>query len=236
MAASPHDDGLVTSEGSAMSLRARLLLLLCALGACTQASADERGPGWEMGLDVIYQDAQAINFDGDSQVRLQTDYGISAWLGYRFNTHFDMQWTLDWNDIDYKSTLTSQSPFGLTANIDGTLESFTTRFVANYNILDRPLTPYVTAGIGWAFVDTNVPTGPPQSFCWWDPWWGPVCGAYQNTRSFDEFAYNLGVGARWDLGSAFTLRLAYEQHWIDFSKANSTPTFDQVKLGFAVRY
>jgi opacity protein-like surface antigen len=63
-----------------------------------------------------------------------------------------------------------------------------------------------------------------------------VCGAYRNTRDFDEFAYNLGVGARWDLGSAFTLKLAYERHWMDFSKANSTPTFDQVKLGFAVRY
>jgi hypothetical protein len=35
-----------------------------------------------------------------------------------------------------------------------------------------------------------------------------VCGAHQNTRSFDDFTYNLGVGARGDIGNAFRLRLA----------------------------
>jgi hypothetical protein len=69
---------------------------------------------------------------------------------------------------------------------------------------------------------------------------GPVVGpdlhALPEHEVADEFAYDLGVGVRWDLQGGFTLRAAYEKHWWDYSKASSTPDFDQLKLGLYFRY
>lgn len=57
------------------------------------AVAEQREPGFEFGLDVIHQDAQVTGFDGGSQVRMQTDYGLSAYAGYRINSRFEAQWS-----------------------------------------------------------------------------------------------------------------------------------------------
>jgi opacity protein-like surface antigen len=106
----------------------------------------------------------------------------------------------------------------------------------NFNLLEGDLTPYVTGGIGWAFIDTNVPEGRPQSTCWWDPWYGYICGTFQNTKSVDELEYNVGAGLRWDINRTMSLRFGYERHWIDLNDASSTPGFDQLKVGIIGRY
>ena len=33
----------------------------------------------------------------------------------------------------------------------------------NFNFLEGDLTPYVTGGVGWSFIDTNIPDAPPQT-------------------------------------------------------------------------
>ena len=120
--------------------------------------------------------------------------------------------------------------------VSGEYESFTPRVNVLYSFLDGDIQPYVSAGIGWSFIDTNVPQGPPQTGCWWDPWWGYICTTYQNTRDMDEFAYQAGVGVRWDVTSGLTLRLGYEKQWIDLGEADSAPGFDVLRLGVAYRY
>jgi opacity protein-like surface antigen len=106
----------------------------------------------------------------------------------------------------------------------------------NFNFIDGPITPYVTGSIGYAFIDTNIPNGPAQGGCWWDPWYGQICGTWQPTKSVDEFTYSAGLGVRWDINNASTMRFAYEKHWIDVSSATSTPNFDQFKIGFSFQY
>ena len=58
-------------------------------------------------------------------------------------------------------------------------------------------TPFITTGIGWNFVDTNIPTEPPQVGCWWNPWYGYICEGFQDTKNVDGFAYQLGAGMRY---------------------------------------
>jgi opacity protein-like surface antigen len=94
----------------------------------------------------------------------------------------------------------------------------------------------VTGGIGYSFIDTNIPDAPPQTACWWDPWWGYVCDTFQSTRNVEEFTYQAGVGLRWDVSPGYTMRLAYEKHWLDLGEATTTPDFDQFKLGIVFRY
>ena len=208
--------------------------------ACTTASAD-RDPGWEFGADVIYQLSQDVDFKGGSSASLDDDFGLTVNFGYRFSEKLELQFALDWSDVDYDATLQTTSntnppiPTG-EVRVSGSYEAFTPRASLHYNFLDGPITPFVKAGIGWSFIDTNIPEGRPQNVCWWDPWWGYICGTVQDTRSVDGFEYEVGVGLRWDLDGGLSLRAAYEKHWLDLSEADGTPDLDQIKIGIAYRY
>jgi opacity protein-like surface antigen len=209
------------------------LALLLSLGATAHA---ERQPGWEFGADAIYQFADDISFEGGSLADLDDDVGISLSFGYRFNSRLDLQLALDWNTVDYEIDVAPGTVGQLGFSAEGDLESFTPRLALNFNILEGDLTPYLTGGVGWSFIDTNIPDGPAQSGCWWDPWWGYVCGTWQSTRSLDELTYSLGAGVRWDISDVITLKLAYEEHWLELDQANSTPALDQIKFGVYGRY
>jgi hypothetical protein len=217
-------------------MRASIVFGFLAAGLCFAAHAQgSREPGWEMGVDLVYQDAAKHTFEGGTTADFEEDIGLSAYFAYRFNDHFELQFGLDWATADYDVTLQSQTP-GVQLDASGDIESFTPKFALNVNLLEGPLTPFLTAGAGWSFVDTNIPDGPAQVGCWWDPWWGYMCVPYQSTKSFDDPAYLLGVGMRWDFGESSSMRMLYERHWLDYANAASTPEFDQLKLGFAFHF
>jgi opacity protein-like surface antigen len=201
------------------------------------ATLAERQPGWDFGADLIYAFSQDIDFDGGSRASLDDDLGIALSFNYRFSPRLELMLGLDWNSVDYKVHVApgdAAAGFGFDAT--GEVEYWTPRVGLNFNFLDRDLTPYITGAVGYSFIDTNIPDSPPQTACWWDPWWGYYCGTYQSTRSFEELVYDVGAGIRWDVSKTMTLRLAYEKHWLDLGEATSTPGFDQIKIGIAARY
>jgi opacity protein-like surface antigen len=210
------------------------------LGAFCSASAfADRQPGWDFGGELLYQDSQDVNFEGGSSASMDDDLGIALTFGYRFNSRLELVFGLDWNTVDYDFEVvedpTAPGPgTGFTGS--GDLESFTPRVGLNFNILEGDITPYLTGGVGWAFIDTNIPDSPAYTSCWWDPWYGYWCGTYQSTRSIDELMYNVGAGVRWDISPEISLRFGYEKHWIDISEASSTPEFDQLKFGISASY
>jgi opacity protein-like surface antigen len=216
-------------------------VLSAGLALSSAARADDRGVGWEFGMDVIYQGSKDVDFDGGSKVSLDSDFGLSVNGTYRFSDKLELVLALDWQNADYDATLntftntTPPVPTG-SVGVKGTLESFTPRVAVNYNFMSGPVTPYVNAGIGYSFMDTNIPNGRPENVCWWDPWWGYVCGSVQDTKNVDSFTYQLGAGVRWDIGPAYSIRFAYEAHWFDIPKADSAPVLNQFKVGFIYRY
>jgi opacity protein-like surface antigen len=223
--------------GTSIALAACGLLV----SALSHAQSGDRGEGWEFGGDLIYQLSEDIDFEGGSSASLDDDIGLTITFGYRFSDKLELQFGLDWNDVDYDATLITTTdtnppiPTG-TVGVNGSIESFTPRAVLHYNFLDGPITPFVNAGIGWSFIDTNIPDGRPENVCWWDPWWGYVCGTVQDTRSVDGFAYQAGLGLRWDFGPGYSLRGSYEKHWFDLNEADGTPDVDQIRIGIVYRY
>jgi opacity protein-like surface antigen len=219
----------------------KMFCLTCLLAAASLATAsaqnsNARDQGWEFGLDVIYQDSTDLSFDGGTTASLDTGWGLTVGGAYRLNERFEAGFGIDWQRIDYDANLQSATLPALRLGVAGDLEAFTPRAWLNVNLMQGPITPYATAGIGWAFIDTNIPNSRVQIGCWWDPWWGQVCTPYQSTKSIDSFVYDLGVGVRWDISSGYTLRLGYEKHWFDYGNATGTPDFDQWKIGLALRY
>ena len=155
-----------------------LALALAGLAVSGMASAQSREPGWDIGMDVIYSDSKTIDFEGGSQIRLDDDWGLSFTFGYRFNERLELHFALDYAEVDYDGTLQG---VGNTYGIRGDMEAFTPRMDLHFNLLKGPITPYVLAGIGYSFIDTNIPNGRASTGCWWDPWYGYICTSVQPT-------------------------------------------------------
>lgn len=209
-----------------------IALLGPAVGAAQSAS---REPGWDFGADIVYQFSGDAKFDGGSSLDFDDDVGLALTFGYRFTPRFELQAGIDWNTVDYSGVLQSAQNPTLTATIRGDMESFTPHVNAVFNFMTGPITPFVGAGVGWSFIDTNIPTGQVQIGCWWDPWWGQICTPYQATLSTDQLTYQAAAGVRWDFGAESTLRVSYEKTWLDLEHASSTPSWDQFKIGFVYR-
>jgi opacity protein-like surface antigen len=201
-----------------------------------QGMTQGRRTGWEFGLEAVYLDSQNIDFEGGSSASVDDDLGLTLTFGYRFNPNFELQFGIDWSAVDYRANLQSAILPGVSIDVSGEYEYFTPRVNAVYNFRDAPFTPYVSGGIGWAFIDTNIPNSRVQVGCWWDPWYGQICTPYQSTKDVDEFAYQAGVGVRWDISRYYSMRFGYEKQWIDFGNATSTPDFDQLRLSFQFTY
>lgn len=138
-----------------MKLRATWIPAILASLLAAQAAAQSRGEGWEVGAQLVYQDSQDIAFKRGMAAALEDDVGLVVDIAYRFNERFEVEFCLAWNSIEYDVSVASVTVPGLAFAARGDLETFAPRVSANFNLLQGPLTPYVKAGIGWSFIDTN---------------------------------------------------------------------------------
>ena len=219
-------------------MKSRYIVTLAAVcGTWSLAAQADRDTGWECGGELIYQDSTEFTADHDAQASLDSDIGIALTFGYRFNEKLELTFGVDWNNVDYDAVVVAEDvpliPDGTEISVSGELEAFTPRVGVNFNFIDGPITPYVTGMVGYSFIDTNIPNGPPQTGCWWDPWYGQICGSWQPTRSADNFVYGLGAGVRWDVNDAWSIRFGYDKRWID---SNGSPDVDQIKFGVSEMY
>jgi outer membrane assembly lipoprotein YfiO len=180
---------------------------------------------YEITLQPRYVASKDIEADGGSRLELDPAFGIGLGFGYNFTNRLALHLDGSWARSDYRAEIATTNTVGNptgTTKADGTLDTATVALDLSYYILDGPLTPFLTGGVGWTFVDSNIPSGPPQGVCWYDPWYGYVCTSYQNTYTNNYFSYNLGLGARWDVMSGFFLRGSVGWQWVDLGRAGTT--------------
>jgi outer membrane assembly lipoprotein YfiO len=180
---------------------------------------------YEITLQPRYVASKTIDGDGGSKLELDPAFGFGLGFGYNFTNKVALHLDGSWARSDYQAMIpttdTSGNPTG-SKTVGGTLDTATVALNLSYYILDGPLTPFLMGGIGWTFVDSNIPSGPPEGVCWYDPWYGYVCSSYQNTYTKNYFSYNLGLGARWDVMSGFFLRGSVGWQWVDLGQAGTT--------------
>ena len=178
---------------------------------------------YEFSFQPRYVASKDIGFEGGSKVELDQALGVGVGFGYNITDKFALQLDASWSKTDYQAKIaTSAGGNPGTATVDGTLHLGTIALDMSYYFLDGPLTPFVMGGFGWTVADSNIPSGPPQDTCWWDPWYGYICTAYQNTYKNSYFSYNLGLGARWEVTQAFFLRGSVGWQWVDLGRAGTT--------------
>lgn len=190
---------------------------------------DDDGRPWQTRLGVNYQLSSDTDFDGGTTADFDSSIGFLVGLGYELSDRFEVGANFTYDKRDYDARLAGDEP-GEVFPVKGDLESMGVMVNLSYYFMTGRITPFITTGIGWNFVDTNIPTEPPQVGCWWNPWYGYICQDFQDTKNVDGFAYQLGAGMRYRLNQSISLTGGYQMSWVDYPKADGTPSFDGLQL------
>jgi opacity protein-like surface antigen len=207
----------------------KLLFVLLLAGAASGAFAQQtyRANNWEASIQLIGTSSEKFNGAGGSSLDVDSDIGLGAGFTYNFSQHLALGFDMLWARPDYKSVFVTEE--GEAVSVKHTMNIFNGQFNGTWNILKGPITPYLQAGLGWTYVDSNVADGPPTTGCWWDPWWGYICRNYYSTYSDTNFSYGVGAGLRWEFGNGMFLKGSYNRLEIDGSNGIN-PNFDTAKL------
>jgi len=205
-------------------------LALALLAGATAAGAQSLEGRWELSLGALYQLGSNLDFEGGSTVKTDADFGFVMTTGYHFTDSLATSFGLQYSGIGYDANVIQDD--GGVVGISGSYDTWALSANALYSFTEGPLTPYVGAGIGWTWIDTNVPNGLPSTGCWWDPWWGYVCYTTYPTKTTNSFSYQAILGLRYELNSNSFLRLSYTSQWMDIGKASGSPRFDVIGLEY----
>ena len=224
-----------------------VVLAVVAVWAVMPATADAQSftaarPGgraghWEFTLPLTYAESAKIEGQNGSSVDINSDWGFGFGFGYNVSDNFQVNGMFTWNSRSYEALVTGNTntfaaPNGRYSNY---METSNLSINAVYYLLSGNITPFVSGGVGITYVDTNIQTGPGESYCWYDPWYGYVCGGYVPTKTENDISYNAGIGLRVDVSPQFSLQGSFNRAWIDMSRATKTPEFDSWRMDFIFR-
>jgi len=194
-------------------------LLASVVSADANANYTKRSDKWEASFKILNTQSTDIGGEDESNIAMKSDFGWGFTLGYNLNPHILFNFDFSSTTPSYDATLVDAED-GSKYQINHKMDLLESQFNVVYSVFASQFTPYVQAGVGWSFVDSNIADGPPNSFCWYDPWWGYVCEGYQNTYNDERFSYNAAVGFRYELDNSLFFRVSYKQSWIDFSHSD----------------
>jgi len=198
----------------------------------TPVGPGDRAGTWEFYLPLTYVESATVSGQGGSRVDINADAGSGFGLGYNFNAHFLVNGQFSWANRSYDALVVNSD--GTTRRYSNVLDTSNLSLNAVYYLLSGNITPFVTAGIGVTYVDTNIQNDPGATNCWTDPWYGYVCD-YATTKTENDLSYNAGIGVRFDIKRQFGVQGSFNRTWIDFSKTSGTPGFDSWRVDFIFR-
>ncbi len=189
---------------------------------------NDRYGNFEVGMLMQYQNGSDIEGEGGSSLDIDSGWGWGFGLGWNWTENWNLSYRFSLNKPDYSATIVPEDPVEPAQTINYELSKNTHMFNLTYNFMDGPLTPYVQAGLGWTKLDSNIISRPPTTGCWWDPWWGWICSTTWETFETTEFAWNVGLGLRWDINRLVYMRGSWNREIISVSSGNLD--FDTVTI------
>ena len=210
-----------------------IVAALAALPVGSALGADRAG-SWESRLDIIYQNSADWDFNGGTTAEIDSDTSLLVGVGYHLSDQLELGGNITFGQTDYDADVVGDTIADF--SVSGEYESTALLFDATWNFMPGDFSPFVSASVGWSWIDTNIATEPPQTGCWWDPWWGYVCTTTQDTKSLDGLTYGFDVGARYDISDSLAIHGSYRMMWVDLDNASGTPDLDGFRLGIGWRF
>ncbi len=191
-----------------------IAILVIAL-PCISSAQGSRANSWDVSVSAIFQDSKSISGDGGSFLDVDSDIGIGINFAYNLNSKLSFGVDFEFLQPDYKATLVDGIGGLDDIVIDHEISQFNSRFKGTFNLMEGPFTPFLEAGLGWSYFDSNVQDGPPQTGCWWHPWYGYICENFYDTYDDTLFSYGVGVGLRYELNGGTFLKASYNYWELD---------------------
>jgi len=206
-----------------------LSVFLASLLACTLSYADRQGTN-EAIFILPFVQSQSIDFEGGAKADINSDPGLGFGFAYNYTSKINARMDFTWNDINYDATRVLDDNNATTQRFSGELSIFSFLLSGEYYFRPKGVTPFLSGGIGWNHVDTHIPSGPPSSVCWWDPFWGYICDGYQPTYGEREFSANLGAGLRVPVGRSHFVKLGYYSATMDYGSSSSSHNTETIRF------
>ena len=208
-----------------------IAMLIIAL-PCMSNAQTQRAGNWETSLAVVFQDSISVDGEAGSSLDLKSHTGFGINVALNINPKFSVGGDFEWLNPRYLLTLVDDTGVNDDIVINHKLTQFNTRFKGTWNMIDGPFTPYVEAGLGWSYMDSNVADGPPQTGCYWHPWWGYICNNYYSTFDDWVFSYGGGVGLRYELRGGTFMKASYNYWELDGIGESQDSGFTSARLEF----
>jgi opacity protein-like surface antigen len=209
---------------------------LCTVLGCSTAYAQFGGPSSYGGRTGDVDTYFSVGYVGGTSGTLANNPNVhfdldSAWMwGIGTGYHFNDKWSVLFDfTFGYTTLAMNSNVGGLSGVYRSDADYFNGRLNLEYTPMPGPISPVVSAGIGFNNFRTAVPGAPPQVICtptfyyWW-------CGTGVPTYDTTAFSWNAGLGLRWDPSPGFFVKLMYQATWADYSSAVGTKQFNQVVL------
>jgi hypothetical protein len=206
-------------------------LILCAPAAQAKDRGNNGNGSVEFSIPINYTESSTVDGANGSSAKVDAALNTGFALAYNINDSFQIGGSFSWGNRNYSVTTVDTS--AATQKYNGTLSTSSLQMNALWYFMPGDFTPFVSAGFGTTFIDSNIPNGSGSSSCYWDPYWGYVCGTYQPTKSSTNISYGFGLGARYDFSRQFALQGSWNKFYIDGS--NSKPEADMIRVDFIFR-
>lgn len=211
-----------------------IAMLLIALPCISHAQSSNRYAGtWDVSVSALQQQSMDFSGENGSSLKVNSDLGFGLNFAYNLNPNFSVGMDLEYVSPKYSASLTGET--GEDFDINHSFSQWNTRFKGTWNFVDGPITPYIDGGIGWSFFDSNVADGPPQTGCYWHPYWGYICNNYYSTFSDTLFSYGGGAGLRFEFGSGGFMKASYNYWKMDGvgESGSSALTSGKLEIGMS---
>jgi opacity protein-like surface antigen len=182
-----------------------------------------------------YLHSDDITFEGpvgDIKAKMD-DTGLGGFgMAYHFNDFFSIRGDFMFGG----ATFNSEVPTGEGGMIPIKQDAFiqTGRLNVDWNIINRRITPFVTVGIGYQYIETELENAPPVGDWYWDPWYGWVYYYDHPTVWQTDFTWNAGAGFRWNITDNLFIKASANATWLEYSGAKGITT--QLEGIFCIGY
>ena len=203
------------------------------------------GPAWaqradtnEWSLNLYAMGPKHHAFEGGASVRNDGGLGVGLTAARNLNEYLAIGADLTLSEFAYRAHVAPGAGNAATGfGSEGDMEAIGLRTHGTWNLLARPVTPFVTAGVGVMVLEPNLDSHPPASACWIYPWYGEVCGERAPKTTLTRLTYGLGAGLRYDLPrrQGF-VRALVAGEWIVFSEALSPVGYVQLRADFGLPF
>jgi opacity protein-like surface antigen len=208
-----------------------VLCCCCLVGtAGAWAAGPQRAQNWEGGFQVLHTGSENVDGSKGSSVDMDSAFGLGFDFNYNLDQNVALGFAMTWSRPDYDANY--NSPEDGLVSISHRMTLVSGQFKGIWNLLNGPFTPYVEAGIGWNYVDSNVSNGNGFTGCYWDPWYGYVCRRFARSYNETELAYSFGAGLRYEFNNGMFIKGGLSRLEVDGGKFQPSLNSTLLELGW----